>query len=241
MLEIAPANRTIGTVENNPATSESQSVKSSATFLIIANLVPLFGTIFFKWDVLDIILIYWAENLVVGGFSILRILNVKQASPGGKIVTAGFFTIHYGIFCLVHGVFVVSFLGDSIIGGAFKEAVSRLSGDLKWAVLGLIISHGYSFFRNYLGRGENTRTSVPLEMAAPYPRMLALHVAIVFGGFAIQALGQPVFLLIILVVAKTIADWKLHLKAHEKAADPAIKTNRDILAAASKEWANRGR
>ncbi|MDF1741513.1 MAG: DUF6498-containing protein [Verrucomicrobiales bacterium] len=228
-------------MDSNPTAQESHSARSSATFLIVANLVPLIGAIFFAWDVLDIILIYWAENLVVGGFSILRILNVKQGNPGGKIATAGFFTIHYGIFCLVHGVFVISFLGDSIIGGAFKEAASRLSGDLKWAVLGLIISHGYSFFRNYIGRSENARTSVALEMAAPYPRMLALHVAIVFGGFAIQALGQPVFLLIILVVAKTIADWKLHLKAHEKAADPAIKTNRDILAAASREWANRGR
>ncbi len=219
----------------------TKSVKSSAAFLIIANLVPLAGAIFFGWDVLDIVLIYWAENLIVGAFSLLRILNVRtETGTKGKILLAGFFTIHYGLFCLVHGVFVVSFLGDSIISGAFNEAISRLSGELKWAVFGLVASHGFSFFRNYLKSEENQRTSVAVEMAAPYPRMLALHVAIVFGGFAVQALGQPVFLLVILVVAKTMADWKLHLKAHEKAADPNLTTNRDILADATREWANRG-
>ena len=205
-------------------------------------MVPLVGAIFFGWDVLDIVLVYWAENLIVGAFSILRILNVhSETGSKGKFFMAGFFTIHYGLFCLVHGVFVVSFLGDSIMSGAFKEAISRLSGELKWAVLGLIASHGFSFFRNYLGSGERKYTSLSVEMAAPYPRMLALHVAIVFGGFAVKAMGQPVFLLIILVVAKTVADWKLHLKAHEKAANPALTTNQDILADARREWAKRGR
>ncbi len=89
--------------------------------------------------------------------------------------------------------------------------------------------------------GENKRTSLSVEMAALYPRMLALHMAIVFGGFAVKALGQPIFLLIILVIAKTIADWKLHLKAHEKAADLSLTTNRDILASASRERAKRGK
>lgn len=229
-------------MDSNATASETRSVKSSAVFLIIANLVPLVGAIFFGWDVLDIVLIYWVENLIVGAFSILRILNVRsETGAKGKFFMAGFFTIHYGIFCLVHGVFVITFLGDSQMGGAFSEAILRLSGELKWAVLGLIASHGFSFFRNYLGSGENKRTSLSVEMAAPYPRMLALHMAIVFGGFAVKALGQPVFLLIILVTAKTIADWKLHLKAHEKAADPALTTNRKILADASREWAERGR
>jgi hypothetical protein len=128
-----------------------------------------------------------------------------------------------------------------MMGGAFNEAISRLFGELKWAVLGLVGSHGFSFFGNYLGSGENNRTSVTLEMGAPYPRLLALHVAIVFGGFAVQALGQPMFLLIILVVAKTSADWKLHLKAHEKASDPTLTTNKEILAEVTREWADRGK
>lgn len=222
--------------------ADTTSVKASAVFLIIANLIPLAGAIFFGWDVFDIVLVYWAENLIVGAFSILRILNVRtETGSGGKVFTAGFFTIHYGIFCLVHGVIVVSFLGDSMMGGAFNRAISRLFGELKWAVLALVISHGYSFLRNYLGQGENKRTSVSLEMAAPYPRMLALHMAIVLGGFAIHSLGQPLFLLIILVVGKTVADWKLHLKAHEKAAAPALKTSKDILAEATQKWAKRGK
>jgi hypothetical protein len=40
--------------------------------------------------------------------------------------------------------------------------------------------------------------------------------AIVFGAFAVIALGQPVVLLVILVVGKTIVDWKLHVRSHRK-------------------------
>jgi hypothetical protein len=46
--------------------------------------------------------------------------------------------------------------------------------------------------------------------------MIALHMAIVFGAFAVVALGQPVVLLVILVVGKTIVDWKLHVRSHRK-------------------------
>jgi hypothetical protein len=31
----------------------------------------------------------------------------------------------------------------------------------------------------------------------------------VLGGFAVQSLGQPMILLVILVAGKTLADWKL--------------------------------
>ena len=44
--------------------------------------------------------------------------------------------------------------------------------------------------------------------------MMALHVAIVLGAAAIDALNAPLLFLIILVVGKTIADLTLHLKSH---------------------------
>ncbi|MEM9016436.1 MAG: DUF6498-containing protein, partial [Verrucomicrobiota bacterium] len=64
--------------------------------------------------------------------------------------------------------------------------------------------------------GELKDRSVSEQMGAPYPRMVALHIAIVLGAFAIQAVGQPIPLLIILVVGKIVADVKLHRKAHLK-------------------------
>lgn len=204
--------------------SDIKSLRTSSAFLIIANLIPLIGAFFFNWNVLNIVLVYWGENLIVGVFSILRILTVKKGAIEtdgirAKIFFACFFLIHYGGFCAAHGVFVISFLAPDISGT--QEAFLMLTGGLKWSLLALFISHGYSFYHNYLGSGENTRTRMGDETFAPYPRLMVLHVAVLIGGFAVQAAGQPLYLLLILVSGKTYFDWKLHIKEHKKRETPA--------------------
>ena len=106
--------------------------------------------------------------------------------------------------------------GGSLIG-EFSELLSRaieLGGT--WAVLALVVSHLFSFFSNYLGKGEYRRTVVPALMIAPYGRIVVLHLAIIFGAFATMALGSPVYLLVILIIGKIILDWKFHQRAHRK-------------------------
>ena len=44
----------------------------STASLIGANLIPLVGVLFFGWDAATILVLYWAENLIVGFYSILR-------------------------------------------------------------------------------------------------------------------------------------------------------------------------
>ena len=55
-------------------------------------------------------------------------------------------------------------------------------------------------------------------MAAPYGRIVVLHIAILFGAFATMAFGNSVFLLILLIIGKIIIDAKLHLRSHSKIA-----------------------
>ena len=187
---------------------------------MLANLVPLFGAIFWDWSIIEIVLLYWAENLVIGLFTILRIMTVSppESSPAmlpAKLGLSAFFTVHYGIFCLVHGVFIVVLLGgDRGIAGPF-EIPAVFSGSLTWALLALIVSHAVSFIWNYLGKGENRETDLNAQMFTPYPRIIVLHLAILFGAFVVMAFGQPVLLLAILVVGKTVLDLQLHRRAHQ--------------------------
>jgi hypothetical protein len=71
-----------------------------------------------------------------------------------------------------------------------------------------------SFVTNYIGRGEYLRTTAPSRMAAVYGRVVVLHLAILFGGFAIAALGAPIWILVILVIGKTLLDLRLHEREH---------------------------
>lgn len=150
--------------------------------------------------------------------------KVGIVNHGMKVFMIPFFTVHYGMFCLVHGVFVMSLLGDR---QAFSGGGSPFGGGLGlfgkviddgglWFVLVLAGSHLFSYFVNYIGKGEYRRTVVPKLMFAPYPRIVVLHIAILLGAFAITALGSSLFLVLLLVIGKIIVDLGLHLRSHEK-------------------------
>jgi len=209
------------TTENQTAVPESAPLDLSVVFLIAANAIPLFGSIFWGWRVFDIVVLYWLENVIVGLINAVRMLLIRSKEGRaveivGRIFQTGFFLVHFGIFTVVHGVFVLALLGDSF--GEARQGVDTfdLFMKLKWAALALVGSHTISFIFNFLGKKEYLKRTLGKQMMAPYPRMIALHMAIVFGAFAVIALGQPVVLLVILVVGKTIVDWKLHVRSHRK-------------------------
>ena len=85
----------------------------SVIVLVLANLIPLGGVVFFGWQVFPIMFLFWLENVVVGAFNVLELIMAGgSGSPAAvKIFLVPFFTLHYGIFTLVHGVFVFTMFG----------------------------------------------------------------------------------------------------------------------------------
>src|SRR5205823_4388634 len=86
----------------------------SALVLVAANLVPLAGVLFFGWSVFATLLLFWVENVIVGGFNVLRMLWAQPDNPLIWVAKAGtipFFIFHYGMFTTVHGVFVLTLFG----------------------------------------------------------------------------------------------------------------------------------
>jgi hypothetical protein len=156
-----------------------------------------------------------------------------------KIFFIPFFSFHYGLFCLVHGLFVFALLGKNELGSDSMPTGSSTLEELTelvelameaggfWAALGLVVSHLFSFCVNYLGKGEYRRTVVPMLMIAPYGRIVVMHLAIIFGAFAIMALGSPVFLLVILIVGKIMLDLKFHNRAHKKLEAAQVPISQD--------------
>jgi MFS family permease len=156
-------------------------------------------------------------------------------------LTAIFFVFHYGLFWFVHGVFVFalptffgagplvtdpslltvqpSLIGDSALGVAIIVPATGPFGELVWSsvtigAIGLFLSHGLSFAWTYVRGGEYRHTSPVSQAAAPYGRVVVLHVTILAGGFAIATLGAPLLLLFALVLGKTLLDLSLFLRQH---------------------------
>lgn len=203
----------------NPAVWRSPSV----VLLVLANLLPLGGVLFFGWQVFPIMFLFWLENVVVGGFNVLKMLLAAGpgSHPGVKLFLIPFFIVHYGIFTLVHGAFVFAMFGSDWRGGGggpvpgfdrMQDLVTQQH--LVWAVLGLGVSHGFSFATNYLFNGAYRTAVAPVLMMQPYGRIVVLHLAILGGGFLVMLMGKPVAGLGLLIILKIGLDVLAHATLH---------------------------
>ena len=204
------------------ARTASKAEPVAVALLLLANLLPLAGVLFFGWDVGLVLITYWLENGIVGLINIPKILLARESrttlanEPSGRVVYAAFFAVHYGIFWLGHGVFVFVLIGQPWNATSVSDPLGTVlaSPGLLLAALTLLISHGASFFVNYIGRGEYLRATPDSQVLAPYGRMFVLHIAIVLGGALVIWQGQPLFAVVLLVVLKTGLDLLLHLREH---------------------------
>lgn len=207
--------------------------------LTVANLLPLLGVVFLGWDAAAIVLLYWIENLIIGFSNILMMILVKVDSPGRqlqKLFMIPFFCIHFGGFCAVHGFFLLVFFkigSDSEILGSgqpwlgplvflqllfsvVKQLWQSRPPGLEWPVLGLVVSHGLSFVKNFLFGQEYLTLKINDIMMRPYKRIVLMHVAIIAGGMLIMMLGSPVALLCVLIFLKIAMDIWLQAKSHRQ-------------------------
>ena len=212
----------------------------SVAALTLANLVPLVGVFFFHWDAAAIVLLYWTENLVLGGYNILKMIVLKPKNAGGhlgKLFIIPFFCVHYGAFCAVHGFFLLAFFhlggestlptpghdwpGPLVFVQLLVSVVSQLwesrPEGMEWPVLMLVASHGVSFVQNYLRGGEYKALTLSKLMSQPYKRIVITHIAIIAGGVPVMALGSPAPLLVILIAMKIGMDIWMHIRSHRAA------------------------
>jgi hypothetical protein len=181
------------------STEFAEAPKVPLVALIAANLVPLVGVVAFGWDLGLILLLFWGESVIVFAFSILK---MARAAGLAAFALVPFFLVHAGMFMGGHLVFLLAlFVGDP------RPLLSQLA--LPLAVLAL--SHGVSFVVNALRGGERLAKATD-AMSGFYARIVVMHLAIIFGGFAVMALGSPAWALALLVVLKIGVDAAAHVR-----------------------------
>jgi hypothetical protein len=203
--------------------------------LLLANLVPVFGALYLDWDVSSIIVLYWAENLIIGGFTLLKMLVTGKARAVFRML---FFCIHYGGFCAIHGLFVLEltrFAGEHFTPaaaaswpgplallqgfiGMLQQVLAAAPEAFLWGCLALLLSHATSFLLLFIGQQEYRHTTVNDLMKAPYQRIVVMHIAVIAGGFLVVRLGSPLGMLFALVALKTGMDIMLHNRSHRRSA-----------------------
>ena len=117
----------------------------------------------------------------------------------------------------VHFLFVYSLFVQPMGEGADADSLAgvwQLFGDLWPALLLLFVSHGYSFFANFIRRGEYRSHTVKQQMSEPYSRIIFMHLVLILGGGLTLVLGQTTPVLVGIIVLKVVVDVRAHLKEH---------------------------
>ncbi|MBN2531581.1 MAG: hypothetical protein JXB88_01750 [Spirochaetales bacterium] len=190
----------------------------SQVFLILNNAIPLIGAVVLEWNLFVIILIYWCESAVIGFYNICRMIKIK----GNKaVLLILFFCVHYGLFMVVHYIAILLF---GIFSGNYFDVDEGLLSPLfteptVLIALGMMmISHGISFFMNFIRNREYEGKTLENQMIAPYPRIVIMQVVILGTALflAFFRLDEPLVAIILLVLIKSIVDFFAHRKAHKQ-------------------------
>ena len=212
--------------------------RPSAIALVFANLVPLAGVLYLDWSVFEILLLYWAESVIIGLVNVFRMAgsrsdnvfagmlprltngrvpkelseNLPRINLGAlKFFLIPFFIAHYGGFCYGHLMAVVGlFSGSGFSGGVTASLASSWQPEFWYAVVAIAASHLFSYATNFIGKGEYKNTNILALMQRPYGRIMAMHFAIVLGAGMVMWLGTPLPMLMILIVSKILLDLRLH-------------------------------
>lgn len=190
----------------------------SSIILIASNLVPLIGVMYYGWSLTLIMFLYWSENIVIGIYNILKMnraagttpsnltINGKPAEAYSRRKLVQSFIWSYGLFTLIHGLFVMALFGLPL--GQWVN--------VGLVILALILSHGLSYWINFIQGGEYGRVSPAAQFNYPYQRIGILHLTIILGAIAAAKFGTPIAFLIIMVMLKTAIDLIIHNLVHRR-------------------------
>lgn len=206
----------------------------SSIVLVLSNLVPLIGVLFFGWNAVLVLALFWIENLFVGIFTILKMLCVILVNK--RFAAIGFclfFLVHYGIFFSGHGELLASVLDIEIpriktefddvpMATLFVRAyqiimnfIDTFSPTIWLGLAALFLSQFVRFIEHFLLSGNIFKDRVEKLMMQPYGQVLILHVGLMVGAILLQKLGSPVWLLALLVILKMVVEFARLEKSHK--------------------------
>lgn len=210
---------------NAPAAGVPQPSKLGAVVLaLLINAVPLIGVLYFEWSAINVLVLYWFENLLIAVCTCIRLVmhrrwtrkrgywrrsnrlgievNGKPAQTGliGEYSTGAFgFTFAHGIF--VGGIALL------VHQNYPEQAMWQLSWDqVLRGALAIAVFLGIELVVD-LTRIRGASFAAMREYAqGRMGRVIVLHLAIIGGMFAMAMSNSPMGILYVLIGLKTIAD-----------------------------------
>lgn len=204
---------------------------TSVWFLVLMNLIPVYGVLFLNWQVFDVVIIYVAESVIIGLLNIFKMafctVMASGEKSGGliihllKIIMIPFFIFHFFFFIAMQSLFVFTILGDQKMNdfeevpGMFTQLISADTA-LGASIISILASHIFSFVVNYIGNKEYSKIGLPTLMFQPYIRIFIQQFVVIFGFILMTLFNTPDVFVLLLVFLKIFVDAATHLRMHRK-------------------------
>ena len=186
--------------------------------LLIANLLPVVGVWFFNWSPQEVFLVYCLETIIIGGFTLIKMLITGLIIKKDEWQTTGgsttkqpfwffmlFFLLHYGFFVAVQmGMFfAVSGIGDQYgitISNFFSKWASMLTNNA-YIMLGVfIVSYGIRLTTDFILTRDYKTSSLGYLMFQPYGRIFVQQVTVILGSMLLSFGAGKIFILIFALI-----------------------------------------
>ena len=201
-----------------------RKARASEILLVAVNLGPLAAVFSMGWKTFDVVFVYWLESLVIGIFSVLKLIKIGQSGQT-PAMPALFFLVHYGMFTLGMFIAIVGCFGPAgFTQGIGGEPLQRATDyifherffDFMMAATSFALSHGFSYRQNFIGKKEYLiKRYINEAVATPYLR-LGLTIVVVFFAVVLlpkkQVSGR--MCAVLLIALKTLTDLFAHRREH---------------------------
>jgi len=212
------------TAAPNAAGAPQPSKLGAVVLALLINAVPLIGVLYFEWSAINVLVLYWFENLMIGFCTLIRLVlhrrwtrkrgywrhsnrlgiqvNNKPAEMGliGEYATGTFgFTLGHGIFVGAIAMIVHQNYPDQPMWQLSWAQVFRGAMAIA-AFLGIELAIDLTRIRSA------SFAAIRDYAQARMGRIIVLHLAIIFGMMGMAWSGSPMAVLYVLIGLKTLAD-----------------------------------
>jgi len=190
-------------------------------FLIVANLIPVYGVWFLGWNAKEAFIVYALETLLVGFMTLLKMAVITVVrkkdlwyNEGSTTSVSGlffmlFFTLHYGLFaCVQTSIFSESANinppGTGMMHFFFHwwEYINR---DIGYMLAGFVVSYFATSFIPFITSGEYKRVSMMRVMFQPYGRIFIQQFTVILGSMFL-GFGWDKGFILVFALAKIFFD-----------------------------------
>ena len=206
---------------------------------LVANLIPLYGVLYWGWDAFQLLMLYWTETVIVAFWTIVGITRVPvdqlgTINVGGRLRPAthkllcGYFTLVASLFILGHLAFLwLMFSGEWLkkVPGTSSILRELYVADGLWlALIFMFVSGWISYLTSppVVPRQRDAKQTTPEEgsdavgeiVGGLFVRIAIMQVAIIVGGMLAKAYGSMAPLLIV-IGCKTVIDMGTRIRGSQ--------------------------